>query len=65
LDFGATIFGNALERTMYAQHILGERQYELADHLGNVMATVSAKRAAGYFVAFKVLPFEERLSYTF
>lgn len=37
-------YGNGLLATATAQHILGQKQYELTNHLGNVQATVSDKR---------------------
>ena len=37
--FGNTLFGQAM-----AQHLLGQKQYELTNHLGNVQVTVSDKR---------------------
>ena len=30
---------------MYARHVLGQKQYEITDHLGDVLATISDKRA--------------------
>ena len=44
-------YGNVFTGQMYAQHILGQKQYELTDHLGNVLATVSDKRANDSMVA--------------
>ncbi len=32
---------------MWGQHIIGQKQYELSDHLGNVLATLSDKRKTG------------------
>jgi len=37
-------WGNGLTRTMTSQHVLGLKQYELTNQLGNVQATVSDKR---------------------
>lgn len=39
------LYGNAHTDTCYVQSIRGQKQYEVADHLGNVLATVSDKRA--------------------
>ncbi|XZF15207.1 polymorphic toxin type 43 domain-containing protein [Chitinophagaceae bacterium MMS25-I14] len=39
-----TPYGNGLMASIAAQNLLGQRQYELTNHLGNVMATVSDKR---------------------
>jgi RHS repeat-associated protein len=39
--FGNTMLGQAM-----AQHLLGQKQYELTNHLGNVQVTVSDKRHA-------------------
>lgn len=36
-------WGNGLSKTMVAQHLLGQKQYELTNHLGNVQATLSDK----------------------
>ena len=38
-------YGNTFKGQLYAQHIIGQKQYELTDHLGNVLVTVSDKRA--------------------
>ena len=37
--------GNELKTGNYARHIIGQKQYELTDHLGDVLATISDKRA--------------------
>ena len=39
------IYGNALNDMLYTQHATGLRQYEVTDHLGDVLATLSDKRA--------------------
>jgi hypothetical protein len=45
IDSGTTVpWGNGLQKSLYAQHLLGQKQYELTNHLGNVQATVSDKR---------------------
>jgi RHS repeat-associated protein len=41
------LYGNIFREALYAQDIRGLKQYELTDHLGNVLATVSDKRSAG------------------
>ena len=38
-------YSNTFNGQMYVQHIMGQKQYELTDHLGNVLVTVSDKRA--------------------
>ena len=35
---------NGVAHSMFAQHLLGQKQYELTNHLGNVQATLSDKR---------------------
>ena len=37
-------YGNGLMNTIVAQNLLGQKQYELTNHLGNVQATISDKR---------------------
>jgi len=37
-------YGNGLLSSITAQYMLGQKQYELTNHLGNVQATVSDKR---------------------
>lgn len=37
-------WGNGLSRAVYAQHTVGQKQYELTNQLGNVQATISDKR---------------------
>lgn len=39
------LYGNTDKEPIYAQHIQGQKQYELTDHLGDVLVTVSDKRA--------------------
>ena len=43
------LYGNTLTSPYFAQHVLGLKQYELTDHLGDVLATVSDKRAGMQF----------------
>jgi len=38
-------YGNALDAINSGQHIIGQKQYELTNHLGNVQVTLSDKRA--------------------
>jgi len=39
------LYGNTFTDSCYAQQTIGQKQYELTDHLGDVLATVSDKRA--------------------
>jgi hypothetical protein len=41
------LYGNTMTDKFVTQHIAGQKQYELTDHLGDVMATVSDARAEG------------------
>ncbi|MES2701538.1 MAG: RHS repeat-associated core domain-containing protein [Bacteroidota bacterium] len=43
-------YSNTFTAPYYARHVLGQVQYELTDHLGNVLATVSDKRAGSTFI---------------
>ena len=45
------LYGNAMTGGFYTQHTTGQKQYELTDHLGDVLATVSDKRAGNTFTA--------------
>ncbi len=40
--------------TALAQHTLGQKQYELTNHLGNVQATVSDRLQRGYYGSTKL-----------
>jgi len=40
------LYGNAHTDSFYLTNMLGQKQYEITDHLGDVLATVSDKRAA-------------------
>ncbi|MCD6011792.1 MAG: hypothetical protein K0Q79_1654 [Flavipsychrobacter sp.] len=40
------LYGNTYTDMCYAQQTIGQKQYEITDHLGDVLATVSDKRAA-------------------
>lgn len=45
IDTGKTEpYGNGLVHQAVAQHLLGQKQYELTNHLGNVQASLSDKR---------------------
>ncbi len=40
------LYGNTFTDMRYARQTIGQKQYELTDHLGDVLATVSDKRVA-------------------
>lgn len=46
------LYGNAFTDMYFAHHAVGQRQYELTDHLGNVLTTISDKRAGKAFTAY-------------
>jgi YD repeat-containing protein len=45
------IYGSTFTGMYYAKHVTGLRQYEVTDHLGNVLATLSDKRLGRTFTA--------------
>lgn len=44
-------YGHVSADSQYAQHITGQKQYELTDNLSNVLSTVSDQRTGGTFTS--------------
>jgi hypothetical protein len=61
-------YGNTLSEEYGAKHIIGQKQYEITDHLGNVLSLVSDKRILGqnYLLGgFNYFPFGQLISSEF
>ncbi len=59
-------FGNGNVYPFWSSHIVGQKRYELSNHLGNVMAVVSDKiteQGSNKCVAYKYYAFEMQVAF--